>query len=68
MLNVATGVETSVLALARAFGVEVLHGPSRGGEVTRSCLDPSAAARTLGWHARIPLSAGLSHVRTPLAV
>jgi UDP-glucose 4-epimerase len=66
-LNVATGVETSVLALARALGVEVLHGPGRGGEVARSCLDPSAAARALGWRARIPLSAGLGRVRTPVA-
>jgi UDP-glucose 4-epimerase len=66
-LNVATGVETSVLALARALGVEVLHGPGRGGEVARSCLDPSAAARALGWHARIPLTAGLGRVQTPVA-
>jgi len=68
VLNVATGVETSVLALAHALGVEVLHGPGRGGEVSRSCLDPSAAARALGWHAGIPLNAGLGRVRTPLAV
>jgi UDP-glucose 4-epimerase len=68
VLNVATGVETSVLGLARALGVEVLHGPGRGGEVARSCLDPSAAADALGWRPRIVLSAGLSRVRTPLAV
>src|SRR5262245_39756584 len=67
VLNVATGIETSVLALAGALGVEVLHGPGRGGEVARSCLDPNAAADALGWHARIPLSAGLRRARTPLA-
>jgi UDP-glucose 4-epimerase len=68
VLNIATGVETSVLGLARALGVEVLHGPGRGGEIARSCLDPSAAARVLGWHAQIPLSAGLRGARTPLVV
>jgi UDP-glucose 4-epimerase len=66
-LNVATGVETSVLELAATLGVEVLHGPERSGEVARSCLDPSAAARALGWRARIPLTAGLGRVQAPLA-
>jgi UDP-glucose 4-epimerase len=67
VLNVATGRETSVRQLAATIGVEVLHGPPRAGEIARSCLDPSAAARGIGWRARTPLSAGLSGLRPPIA-
>jgi UDP-glucose 4-epimerase len=61
-INVATGAETSVLELAQMVGVEVLHGPGRAGEIVRSCLDPTAAAQTLGWHARTPLRSGLQQL------
>jgi UDP-glucose 4-epimerase len=66
VLNIATGRETSVLELAAAIGVEVLHGPPRAGEIERSCLDPSAA-RVLGWQARTPISVGLTGLRPPVA-
>jgi UDP-glucose 4-epimerase len=59
LLNVATGRETSVLDVAGALGVEVLHGPSRAGEIPRSCLDPRAAERAIGWRAQTTLSAAL---------
>jgi UDP-glucose 4-epimerase len=58
-LNIASGCETSIAAIAGALGLEVLYGPRRAGEVPRSCLDPSAAATTLGWRARIALPDGL---------
>ena len=57
--NVATGRETTVLELGAALGVELDHGEERAGEVRRSCLDPSAAERVLGWTARVPLAEGL---------
>jgi UDP-glucose 4-epimerase len=59
-LNISTGRETSVLEVAELVGVEVLHGPTRAGEIVRSCLDPTAAERTLGWTAATPLRSGLA--------
>jgi len=61
-LNASTGNETSVVELAQMIGVEVLHGPSRAREIARSCLDPTVAAQTLGWHARTPLQTGLDRL------
>jgi UDP-glucose 4-epimerase len=57
--NVGTGVETSVLALARELGVAWEPAPARPGEVERSCLDPARSATELGWTATTPLAAGL---------
>jgi UDP-glucose 4-epimerase len=59
VLNVSTGNETSVAELARLFGLQTSQQPGRPGEVTRSCLDPSAAHQALGWRARITLAEGL---------
>jgi UDP-glucose 4-epimerase len=67
VLNIATGRETSVLDVAGALGVEVLHGPCRAGEITRSCLDPTAAQRAIGWRAATTLDAGLDDLRTLVA-
>ena len=64
--NVGTGVETSVVelyeAIQRAAGVErgAEHGAARLGELQRSVLDPSLAARRLGWRAELPLAEGLA--------
>jgi UDP-glucose 4-epimerase len=55
LVNVGTGVETSVVdlyaALARAAGVDrpAAMAPDRAGELRRSCLDPGRAAIQLGW-------------------
>jgi UDP-glucose 4-epimerase len=57
--NVGTGTETTVLALAKELGLRTRHGPPRPGEVFRSCLDPSRAARELGWTAATDLATGL---------
>ncbi len=57
--NIGTGVETSVNALAAALGLPTRREPERPGEVFRSCLDPSRAARELGWTAATDLRAGL---------
>jgi UDP-glucose 4-epimerase len=57
--NVSTGRETTLRELQEALGLEAVERPGRLGDVRRSCLDPSAAARTLGWGARTPLREGL---------
>jgi UDP-glucose 4-epimerase len=66
-LNVSTGRETSLLELAAALGLATRSGPDRLGEVRRSCLDPAAAARELGWRAGMPLAEGLERTRAALA-
>jgi UDP-glucose 4-epimerase len=64
--NIGTGVETSVLELgerlARAYGRGFApeHAPERPGEVQRIALDPSLAARELGWSASIHIDQGLA--------
>lgn len=57
--NVGTGVETSVNELAERLGLSAEHAPPRAGEVERSCLDATRAARELGWTAATGLAAGL---------
>jgi UDP-glucose 4-epimerase len=59
VINLSTGTEISVAALARELGVEAVAGPARLGEIVRSSLDPAKAARRLGWRARTPLAEGL---------
>jgi UDP-glucose 4-epimerase len=65
VFNIGTGVETSVLELweacCRAAGATTVadHAEPRLGELQRSCLDPAAAGRELGWSAAISLDDGL---------
>jgi len=64
--NIGTGVETSVnrlaaqLAAAAGKKPDVRHAPARAGEILRSCLDVSKAARELGWRPRVSLTEGLA--------
>jgi UDP-glucose 4-epimerase len=64
--NVGTGVETSVLelydAIQAATGIErePVFAPPRLGELQRSVLDPSLAARELGWRPERSLADGLA--------
>jgi UDP-glucose 4-epimerase len=58
-LNISSGVEVSVLDLVEKVGLQHQLAPARPGETSRSCLDPSAAQRLLGWRARVPLAEGL---------
>jgi UDP-glucose 4-epimerase len=66
VLNVGTGVETSVLDLyeriQRAAEIErpAEHAEPRAGELQRSVLDPSLAERELGWKAERSLDEGLA--------
>jgi UDP-glucose 4-epimerase len=66
-LNVSTGRETSLTELVAALGIETVSGPARPGEISRSCLDPSAARELLGWTARTPLADGLARTLEWLA-
>jgi UDP-glucose 4-epimerase len=63
--NVATGVQTDVLTLWQELGrisgadLEPELADLRPGELQRSCLDISLAARELGWRPQVPLREGL---------
>jgi UDP-glucose 4-epimerase len=65
VFNVGTGIETSVSELyelcRRAAGseLEAEHVDARLGEVQRSVLDASLAARELGWKPEVGLEEGL---------
>jgi len=65
VFNVGSGKETSVLELFRlcrdVAGAEVdaEHAPARLGELQRSVLDPTLAARELGFEAAVELADGL---------
>jgi UDP-glucose 4-epimerase len=76
LVNVGTGVETSVTdlyaAMARAAGVDrpAAMAPARAGELRRSCLDPGRAAIQLGWKPWTSVEDGAARVldwfkRTP---
>ena len=65
-LNIGTGRETDVnqlyrlLAEAASSSLPPRPGPAKIGEQLRSCVDPSAAARALGWRPQVALEEGLS--------
>ena len=61
--NVGTGVETTVNALAEQLGLQTRREAERPGEVQRSCLDPSRAARELGWTPATSLADGLERTQ-----
>lgn len=66
VFNVGTGIETSVLelyaAIQSASGIErePEYSPPRLGELQRSVLDVSLAARVLGWRPETSLADGLA--------
>jgi UDP-glucose 4-epimerase len=66
LLNVGTGVETSVndlfkrMAKIAGYRGDPAHAEARAGEARRSALDPSRAERVLGWRAWTPLDRGLT--------
>lgn len=65
LLNVGTGLETSVnhlfrlLAEITGFAGEPEYGPLPAGDLRRSCLDVSLAQRELGWKPWTQLEEGL---------
>jgi UDP-glucose 4-epimerase len=65
LMNIGTGVETSVLQLYEAmarltgYGEAPNRAPERAGELARSSLDPGRAAIHLGWKPWTSLEDGL---------
>jgi UDP-glucose 4-epimerase len=65
VLNVGTGVETSVNELFRAcasvtgYDREPEYPPARAGDILRSAIDPSRAGTEVGWSAKRTLEDGL---------
>jgi UDP-glucose 4-epimerase len=74
VLNVCTGQGTSIMTLLRSLGdlhgglPEIVHGPSRAGDIRQSIGDPTGAVARLGLRATVPLQEGLAatlgHLRT----
>lgn len=68
LMNIGTGVETSVnelyrsMAVAAASTAPASHVEARPGELMRSSLDPSLAAELLGWAPTTALDTGAAHV------
>lgn len=66
MLNIGTGVGTSVLDIVRELNVilgthiEPIHEAARPGEIQRIFLDASRAKQVLGWEPRTLFREGLS--------
>ena len=64
-INIGTGIETEVnrlyTLLSRAAGVDrpAQHAPAKPGEQMRSSVDPSQAAKVLGWRPAVTLEEGL---------
>jgi UDP-glucose 4-epimerase len=59
-LNIGTGREVSVLDLVRILGGgDPEFAPARTGELQRSCLDASLAAKVLGWQPGTSVEDGL---------
>ncbi|HEY5578794.1 MAG TPA: NAD-dependent epimerase/dehydratase family protein [Acidimicrobiia bacterium] len=65
LLNIGTGIETSVVELFEMlarhcrFRPQPLFGDPKPGDIRRSVLDPTRAAKHLGWKAWTPLEDGL---------
>ena len=68
VVNIGTGVETSVLHVCTVlqhltgFAADPYRRPAPRGEVRRIVLDPSGARALLGWIAAVPLGEGLRRV------
>ena len=64
-LNIATGVETSLLDLVSNLGicfgskVEYSLAPAKAGEQRRSCLSNALAKQVLNWGPKVDLASGL---------
>jgi UDP-glucose 4-epimerase len=68
LLNIGTGVETSVNGLYEVMnrisgaGLDPVHAPARPGELDRSALDWSRAKAQLGWEPITSMEEGVSAV------
>lgn len=66
IINIGTGIETSVTSLYKemaklgSFNMRPVYEPARMGELRRSVLDCGKAARVLGWTPEASLKQGLA--------
>lgn len=66
IVNIGTGKETDVnkifglLSQSTKSTIPEVHGPTKTGEQSRSCLDASLALSVLGWRATTSLEIGLA--------
>jgi UDP-glucose 4-epimerase len=66
ILNIGTGVETSVTALVAhlqalaGHPLQAHHGPAKPGEQRRSALDATRAQQVLGWRPTVDVRTGLA--------
>lgn len=64
VVNIGTGVETSILGLAQMIGEQFKFTPRRDIDlIRRRVLDCSKAERVLGWQAKTDLGTGLALTR-----
>jgi UDP-glucose 4-epimerase len=61
IFNVGTGIETSVLSIAKLFGGEITYLPARI-EVGRSCANIEKAKKELNWEPRVEIAEGLTEL------
>lgn len=68
VVNVGTGVQTSIRDLARAMhpDAEIVHAPRRHGDITRMALSPTRARIHLQWSPWTDLPTGLRSTITAL--
>lgn len=62
VLDLCTGVNTSLNEVAKYFDCPVEYVPERKGDVKHIVQDPRPASALLGWEATIPLSEGIKDV------
>jgi UDP-glucose 4-epimerase len=68
VVNIGTGVATSVNRLAAMIGGPIVRIPRRGGEPDITQADPETAATYLGWRAMTPLEDGIARLLANLHI
>lgn len=59
VINIGSGKEYSVNAIAKMIGGETVFIPARPGEVRRTCADTRLAKELIGWEPQVSLEQGL---------
>lgn len=62
VIDLTTGVYTSMNEVARLFGAEIKYIPERKGDVKHIKQDPKPAKNILGWEAKVKIEDGIKDV------